>query len=239
MRSIGLTLQKFTFTINKAYAAVHGLRLLLFWFFGLLMVPLWGSAQQNTRPTQKRGIIASDTLDTKSNISIVSDSLLILSDTLSNGDSTKIMPSNGITTEITYFAEDSIVTDFKTNRLFLYKKAWFEYGTIRLDADLIIIDWEKSEILASGVTDSLGNVLGNPFFKDGQSVYEIRKEMRYNFKTKKAVIKDVVTEQQDGILRGETIKKTAKTSNAELLNNRRYRGNRDLETEGRRDLETE
>jgi hypothetical protein len=51
-------------------------------------------------------------------------------------------------------------------------------------------------------------VSGNPFFKDGNSVYEIRKEMRYNFKTQKAIIKDVVTEQQDGVLRGTTIKKT-------------------------------
>ena len=57
------------------------------------------------------------------------------------------------------------------------------------------------------MTDSLGNVTGNPFCKDASASYEIRKEIRYNFKTQKAIIKDVVTEQQDGILRGETIKK--------------------------------
>ena len=118
------------------------------------------------------------------------------------------MPKSDIETEILYYAEDSIITDFTENKVYLYKKAWFEYGKMRLDADRIVIDWKNSELYAYGIADSLGVVSGNPFFKDGNSVYEIRKEMRYNFKTQKAIIKDVVTEQQDGVLRGTTIKKT-------------------------------
>jgi lipopolysaccharide assembly outer membrane protein LptD (OstA) len=93
------------------------------------------------------------------------------------------------------------------NKVFLHKEPGLNMVISDLDADLIIIDWEKSELFASGVTDSLGNVVGNPIFKEGASTYEIRKEMRYNFKTQKAIIKDVVTEQQDGLLRGQTIKK--------------------------------
>ena len=131
----------------------------------------------------------------------------IKSDTIPKSDSTKIAPKGDIQTEIKYYAEDSIITDFESKKVFLHKGAWFEYGLIRLDADLIIIDWEKSEIFASGVTDSLGAIEGNPIFKEGATSYEIRKEMRYNFKSQKAIIKDVVTEQQDGLLRGQTIKK--------------------------------
>lgn len=133
--------------------------------------------------------------------------LLIRQDTIPLSDSTNVVPSGDIQTEINYYGEDSIITDFTVNKVYLHKQAWFEYGTIRLEADLIIIDWEKSELFASGVTDSLGNIMGNPIFKEGNTTYEIRKEMRYNFKTQKAIIKDVVTEQQDGLLRGETIKK--------------------------------
>ncbi|SMD44265.1 LPS assembly outer membrane protein LptD (organic solvent tolerance protein OstA) [Aquiflexum balticum DSM 16537] len=136
------------------------------------------------------------------------DSLAILGmDTIPRNDTTKTIPKGDIQTTINYYGEDSIITDFISKKVFLHKAAWFEYGNIRLDADLIIIDWEKSELFASGVTDSLGNITGNPIFKEGVSTYEIRKEMRYNFKTQKAIIKDVVTEQQDGLLRGETIKK--------------------------------
>ena len=187
---------------------MQGFRLLLFSFFGLLIFPFWVIAQQPAKQPRERGLIVPDTLVSPPRNLFPTDSLPVSLDTLSGVDSSKIVPRNGITTEITYFAEDSIVTEFATSRVYLYNKAWFEYGTIRLDADLIIIDWKNSEIFASGVTDSLGNVAGNPFFKDGQTVYEIRKEMRYNFKTQKAIIKDVVTEQQDGVLRGETIKKT-------------------------------
>ena len=173
-----------------------------------MIVPFWVTAQQPAKQPQEKRLVVPDTLVSPPRNQTPADTLQNLQDTLSNGEIAKIMPTSAITTEITYFAEDSIVTDFATNRVYLYNKAWFEYGEIRLDADLIIIDWENSEIFASGVTDSLGVVAGNPFFKEGQTVYEIRKEMRYNFRTEKAIIKDVVTEQQDGVLRGETIKKT-------------------------------
>ncbi|NDE61677.1 MAG: LPS-assembly protein LptD, partial [Cyclobacteriaceae bacterium] len=161
------------------------------------------SAQQPTRPQKDRGIVA-PVAPVRLNL----DTLLTKQDSSAVLDSANSVPRSDIETEILYFAEDSIITDFSENKVYLYKKAWFEYGKMRLDADRIVIDWKNSELYAYGLTDSLGVVSGNPFFKDGNSVYEIRKEMRYNFKTQKAIIKDVVTEQQDGILRGTTIKKT-------------------------------
>ncbi|MDF2158399.1 putative LPS assembly protein LptD [Algoriphagus sp. CAU 1675] len=185
---------------------MQGIKLFFICFFLILNLPLVATAQRPVRPVE-RPLSAPDTLEVPPAFSRI-DTLQIPADTLSVTDSTKIVPANGIQTEITYFAEDSIVTDFETNKVYLYNKAWFEYGEMRLDADIIVIDWENSELYATGVTDSLGAISGNPFFKDGAAVYEIRKEMRYNFKTQKAIIKDVVTEQQDGILRGETIKKT-------------------------------
>ncbi|MEX2512480.1 MAG: putative LPS assembly protein LptD [Cyclobacteriaceae bacterium] len=112
-----------------------------------------------------------------------------------------------IETTINYFAEDSIVSDFSQNKVYLYNKAWFEYGNIRLDADYIVIDWENSELYASGLADSLGVKQGPPVFKEGESTYEIRKDMRYNFESQKAIISDVVTQQDEGLLRGETVKK--------------------------------
>ena len=161
------------------------------------------SAQQSSRPQR-----VSKTSAAIPTLAPLLDTTLIQLDTLTQVDSTNNVPKSGIETEILYFAEDSIITDFTENKVYLYKNAWFEYGTMRLDADRIVIDWKNSELYAYGIADSLGVVSGNPFFKDGNSVYEIRKEMRYNFKTQKAIIKDVVTEQQDGVLRGTTIKKT-------------------------------
>jgi hypothetical protein len=187
---------------------VQKLRFLLFSFFGLVLLPILANAQDPVKPKRERVLTFPDTLVTQPPRTVSGDSLIIPADTLSLSDSTKIVPRSSIETDITYFAEDSIVADFPNNQLILYKEAWFEYGDMRLDADYILIDWEKSEIYASGQADSLGNITGNPFFKQDGTEYEVRKEMRYNFKTQKAIIKDVVTEQQDGILRGETIKKT-------------------------------
>ncbi len=166
-------------------------------------VHLSASAQQTTRPQRERRGISPIPAT-----ALRGDTTLAKQDTLALLDSAKNVPKSDIETEILYYAEDSIITDFSENKVYLYKKAWFEYGKMRLDADRIVIDWKNSELYAYGIADSLGVVSGNPFFKDGNSVYEIRKEMRYNFKTQKAIIKDVVTEQQDGVLRGTTIKKT-------------------------------
>ncbi len=183
-------------------------RLFLFSFLGLILFSLVANAQDPVKQSRERRLTFPDTLVSQPPAVILPDTLTVPADSLSISDSTKIVPRSPITTDITYFAEDSIVADFPNNKLILYKEAWFEYGEMRLDADYILIDWEKSEIYASGLTDSLGNISGNPFFKQGENEYEVRKEMRYNFKTQKAIIKDVVTEQQDGILRGETIKRT-------------------------------
>lgn len=187
---------------------MQNLRLFLFSFLGLVFLAFLANAQDPVKPRRERTLTFPDTLTSRTTPLTPQDTITFPADSLSTLDSTKIVPRNGIMQDITYFAEDSIVADFPNNKLYLHKEAWFEYGDMRLDADLIIIDWEKSEIYASGQTDSLGNISGNPFFKQAGTEYEVRKEMRYNFKTQKAIIKDVVTEQQDGILRGETIKRT-------------------------------
>lgn len=135
------------------------------------------------------------------------DSILSIEPELLEPDSTQLAQIGDIETVINYFAEDSIVSDFSQNKVFLYKDAWFEYGNIRLDADYIVIDWEKSELYASGLADTTGVIQGTPMFKEGSSIYEIRKDMRYNFKSSKAIISDVVTQQDEGLLRGQTVKK--------------------------------
>ena len=185
---------------------LHLFILLLFW-----VLPQFAFAQQNRGSRVENEVIAPDSILSISPIADFefNNSGLSFQDSIPASDSTKVVPKGEIETLINYYGEDSIITDFKQKKIYLHKKAWFEYGDIRLDADLIIIDWEKSELFASGVMDSLGNITGNPIFKEGGIPYEIREEMRYNFKSQKAIIKDVVTEQQDGLLRGETIKKAA------------------------------
>lgn len=120
-------------------------------------------------------------------------------------DTLKVM-KNGIETTILYYAEDSIITKTATNVTYLYGNAYIEYGKIKLDAAEIIIDRNKSELIANGVQDSTGSWIGLPVFQDGGGTYETR-GIRYNFETNKAKITGVVTQQDQGFLSGEAIKK--------------------------------
>lgn len=187
---------------------MSGFKILFLIISGLWIFPQLAFAQRPAQPQQERVLTAPDTLTPPPRNLLPLDSIPASPDTLVSLDSAKIVPTSAIQTDILYFAEDSIITDFVENKVYLYKNAWFEYGDMKLEADRIVIDWESSELYAIGVTDSLGVTTGNPFFTDKGTSYEIRKEIRYNFKSQKAIIKDVVTEQQDGVLRGETIKKT-------------------------------
>jgi len=133
-------------------------------------------------------------------------------DTIPAGTSDSIqVVVNGIQTTIKYFARDSIITKLLTNQTYLYGNARIEYGRINLAAERIIIDRNTNELHATGVQDSLGNWVGRPVFKDGPDIFDTE-EIRFNFETQKAYIKGVATQQQEGYLKGEVVKRNADQS---------------------------
>ncbi|HMJ70050.1 MAG TPA: putative LPS assembly protein LptD [Cyclobacteriaceae bacterium] len=139
------------------------------------------------------------------------DSLQIKNDTLSTqADSVKAPPEQkDIETTIFYSARDSINSNMKLRIIKLYGDAKIKYGSIELEAEEIIIDYNTSTITANGTLDSLGRRVGAPIFKDGGSLYETR-DMVYNFKTKRAKISEVVTTQGDGFIHGDKVYKNNK-----------------------------
>ena len=112
--------------------------------------------------------------------------------------------SNDIQSTINYTAKDSIVTSIDAKIVRLYGEAKIIYGEIELEAEEITIDYNTNTLHAHGKTDSLGRRIGYPIFKNGSEVYET-KDISYNFVTRKARIKEVVTEQGEGFLHGETV----------------------------------
>ncbi|MEP1259938.1 MAG: LPS-assembly protein LptD, partial [Algoriphagus sp.] len=118
-----------------------------------MIVPLVATAQNPVRKLEEKPLVLPDTLMPPSGDLIALDTIPTSADSLAASDSTKIMPRSDISTDITYYGEDSIVSDFTENKIYLHKQAWFEYGPMRLEADLIVIDWANSELYASGVTD--------------------------------------------------------------------------------------
>ncbi len=108
---------------------------------------------------------------------------------------------------VEYKSRDSTIMDVDGKQVHLYGEAEVTYGTINLKADYIRIDWTLNELFAKGTYDSTTKKeVGEPVFQDGAEAYNT-KELRYNYKTKKGFIRGVVTQQGEGNIRGERVKK--------------------------------
>jgi hypothetical protein len=77
-----------------------------------------------------------------------------------------------------------------------------------LRSENIYMCMDSSLVHATGARDSLGTLYGNPVFKMGSDTYE-SDTMAFNFKTKKGLIQQVYTEQEDGYLTSELSKRGA------------------------------
>ena len=107
---------------------------------------------------------------------------------------------------VEFNAKDSIIL-YGRNHATMYGGSKILYGDIDMSASQISMDMDSSQVHAIGVLDSIGDLIGNPVFKDNSGEYE-SKEMKYNFKTKRGYITDIVTEQGEGYLTGGITKKT-------------------------------
>lgn len=131
-------------------------------------------------------------------------------DTLPQSDTTLVTePEGDIETTIDYNAEDSMHFDVAHQKVYLYGNAKITYGQIILEAEEIEIDWVNNTLTARGGADSAGTVIGQPVFTDGPEKFETE-GIRYNFKTRKAFITGVVTQQEEGMVFGKTVKKNEK-----------------------------
>ena len=100
---------------------------------------------------------------------------------------------------VDFSANDSIVFDYQANRVNFYGAANVKYTNLELDADLITMSVDSSVVHAVGTKDSLGNVTSPPVFKQGDDEYE-PDAIAYNFKTRKAFINNVYTQQGEGFM---------------------------------------
>lgn len=121
--------------------------------------------------------------------------------------------------EVKYQAEDSVLYDAAHSRVYLFHNAKVDYTNLTLTAEYIEIDLAKSVAYARGIPDSTGKLKGKPVFTQGSEKYEAN-SMAYNFKSKRAKIQGVVTQQGEGYIHGESVKRTPE--NEMYINQARY-----------------
>ncbi len=112
---------------------------------------------------------------------------------------------NALDAPVTYEANDSIVFT-QGGYAHLYGQGKVNYQQIELAADVITMNMDSSTVYAHGVEDSLGVLQGKPVFKDGETPYETN-TIRYNFKSKRGIISNVVSQQGEGYVTGNNAKK--------------------------------
>ena len=143
-------------------------------------------------------------------------------DTLRNDsipvDTLAAKKKDGLDAPVTYEATDSIVFT-QNGYAHLYGNSKVNYPQAELTAAVITMNMDSSTVYAHGVEDSLGVMQGTPVFKDGETPYETN-TIRYNFKSKRGIISNVVSQQGEGYVTGNNAKKG--TGNEMCLKDGKY-----------------
>lgn len=123
-------------------------------------------------------------------------------------DSINRKRAGGIDAPINYQAEDSLVYDADKKIAYLYGNSNVKYENYDLTSDRIRMNMDNSMIRAHGTPDSAaeGGVKGKPVFKAGQDEYQTD-TIAFNYKSKKALIDQVYTHQDEGYLSGKLSKR--------------------------------
>ncbi|WP_460577178.1 putative LPS assembly protein LptD [Flavobacterium koreense] len=108
--------------------------------------------------------------------------------------------------KVKYRAKKYAKFDQKKKIITLYDGAELNYLDYELKSGIIVFDYEKNEVYAGRLKDSSGNYTQLPLFKQGSNIVE-PDSIRFNYKTKKALIWNSRTSQQEMNIKTDIVKK--------------------------------
>ncbi|MGL5112396.1 MAG: putative LPS assembly protein LptD [Flavobacterium sp.] len=108
--------------------------------------------------------------------------------------------------KVRYKAHDYAKIDQSKKLITLYDKGELYYQDIELQSGIIVMDYEKEEVYAGRIKDSTGKFTQFPVFKQGANVVE-PDSIRFNFKTKKALIWNSRSDQGEFKIKAAITKK--------------------------------
>lgn len=129
-------------------------------------------------------------------------------DSLHRADSVALLGKSSLEVPAFTHAADSMISDFSNGRrrIYYYGETSVKYQDMELTAGYMEYDMDDGTVYARGVYDSLEGVWNNkPVMTQGGQTYNME-EVRYNFNSRKARIKNMITNDDEGILHGRDIK---------------------------------
>ncbi len=159
----------------------------------------------------------------------VTDTLTVNPEALVKNDTVKndsIKKKSGLDAIVKRKAEDYEKVDQVKKELTLYNKAELNYKDIELKAGIIVMKYDKDEIFAGRIKDSLGNYSQYPYFKQGASVVEAD-SIHFNSKTKKARVWNSRSDQGEFRIKGEITKR--ENDSVYFIKNARFTTSKDID----------
>lgn len=151
-------------------------------------------------PSKKQKNLPDLTPDNKGN----TDSIVKIETDTIRKDSVK--PKAFLEGKVKYNAKKYARIEQKKKLITLYDKAELYYQDIELKSGIIVMNYEKNEVYAGRLKDSTGRYTQFPSFKQGANVIE-PDSIRFNFKTKKALIWNSRTSQGEFNVKAAITKK--------------------------------
>ena len=164
---------------------------------------LSGLSSKGQTPDSSAKNINNDTL-TLDSTKLAKDS--VRQDSLEAASPDTMISSDALTNQVDYKAKDSVQFNLQNQNARLFNKSQINYKKIELKSGKVILDWETNTVHARGLKDTAGKIQQKPEFKEKNKTFRTD-SMDYNFQSKKGKLYGLKTEESQGYLHGEEVKK--------------------------------
>lgn len=108
-------------------------------------------------------------------------------------------------------AQDSILLEAKTKKIYLYGDAKIEYEDLKLSSGVTLFDNNSKEVTAYPTYDTAGKKTSKQEFIQGEEQFNYD-TLRYNFNSKRAVVRNARMQYGEGFIHSRQIKRNADES---------------------------
>lgn len=190
----------------------------------LLFAFVFSMASNNSGPFKRKKKVAQDSIRMADSLKLLQQTDTLQMDSLQKAiykrnvqvddslriDSLNRAKSNGIEAPVNYQGNDSLVYDALNRTAYMYGSSDVTYENMNLKSDRIQMSMTDNLIYATGSADSteVDGIKGKPVFRFGQDEYETD-TIAFNIKSKKGLIQNVTTNQDEGFLKSELSKRNS------------------------------